>query len=665
MSLNADLHALAGLTALLLGIGALLRGPRLPRNRIFAGLCAALATWNLGVAVPLLLGRPQRDFQLVYLLGGCLAPAFALHFAAQADLRRSVARRVLVLAAHAAGAGLWLAAAAGAREPGAAWTIAAVSLLGLVLLVTLALFLRQLGRLPRGPARTAHAWLLATAVLAAVAGVTDLIPRDGAPIPRFGPLLLLPFLFVLCGLVLRHRFLDIDDFLARSVAVAVGAVLASVLVLGAIRLAGGPRLLPIFAACLIVLAAAGPVGSRLLRRTRSLMRAASPSARRLEEATRRIAAAERPAQLWAELDAARAELGTGVRLVVHARGEDGALAPVAVLGPGERPPPLARDSALVEVLQGEGGALTPRLLDERRRLARASESETLAAAAWELDELQAALVAPVFRGEEPAGCVSLAGLPDEQVTAELAAAAEALGGQVFATLDALEAREAARRSEALAAVGELAAGLAHEIRNPLSAIRGAAQVLVDSRDPEQEKEMLEVLDDETARLGRVVGEFLDYARPDSPRREAVAIEPLLRSVLREASTGLGLKSELRVAEGTPPTQGDPDQLHRAFANLARNAREAAGPEGRLTVTAGPAGEGMISLRFEDDGPGIPPEEVDRVFQPFHTTRSDGTGLGLALVQRIVESHGGRIDLEPRPGLGAAFTVRLPAAEVSA
>lgn len=659
MSLDADLHALAGLTALLLGAGALLRGPRLARNRIFAGLCAALAIWNLGVAVPVLLGRPARELRVLYLLGGCLAPSFALHFAADAALARGRLRLTLVAGGHAIALGLWVAAAVGDRGEGAGWSEAAIALLGLLLLMTLGLLLRRIARLPSGPARTAHAWLLATAAVAAAAGLSDLLPRDEWP--RLGPLFLLPFLFVLCGVVLRHRFLDLDDFLARSTAIGLGAAIASLLVLGSIRLAGGPRLLPVFTACLVVLAAAGPLGARLLRRTRRLLRAASPDARRLEEATRRIGAAERPAELWAELDSARAELGEAIGLAVHARTAGGGFAPAAVLGPGERPPGFAADSELAALLREDGAALTPRLLEERRRTAAPAQAARLAAAAGELARLGGGLVTPVLRGDELAGWLGFHGLEDARVTAELAAAAQSLGHRVFATLESLEAREAARRAAALAAVGELAAGLAHEVRNPLAAIRGAAQVLAEARDPGQEKEMLEVLDDETARLGRVVGEFLDYARPGSSRREPVAVEPLLRSVLREAATGLGLRSELDVAAGTPPLLGDPDQLHRAFGNLARNAREAAGPDGLLRLSAAAAGEGMISLRFEDDGPGILPEETDRVFQPFHTTRDGGTGLGLALVQRIVEAHGGSVELEPRPGLGAAFTVRLPAA----
>ena len=142
----------------------------------------------------------------------------------------------------------------------------------------------------------------------------------------------------------------------------------------------------------------------------------------------------------------------------------------------------------------------------------------------------------------------------------------------------------------------------------------------------------------------------------------MALEPLLRSVLREASAaGLGLETELVLPVAAPAVVGDPDQLHRAFGNLVRNAHEATGPEGRLRIEGQATGTGLMALRFEDDGPGVPPEEAERVFQPFHTTRSAGTGLGLALVQRVVEAHGGRIELDPRPGLGAAFTVSLPVA----
>jgi signal transduction histidine kinase len=243
------------------------------------------------------------------------------------------------------------------------------------------------------------------------------------------------------------------------------------------------------------------------------------------------------------------------------------------------------------------------------------------------------------------------------------AALLALGSQAVASLERLEALDESRRRESLAVVGEMAAGLAHEIRNPVGAIRGAAQVLCDERDAGRAREMLEVIEEETARLGRVVGEFLDYARPGTQRREAVDLAELARRTLRLAeAAGNGIRTSVQVEAGVPCTVGDPDQLLRAMTNLVRNAREAAGPDGLLKIRVAREGEARVAIRFEDNGPGIPPEIVRDLFKPFQTTKRGGTGLGLALVQRVIETHGGKVQVEGRLGRGAAFTLVLPVEE---
>jgi two-component system sensor histidine kinase HydH len=172
--------------------------------------------------------------------------------------------------------------------------------------------------------------------------------------------------------------------------------------------------------------------------------------------------------------------------------------------------------------------------------------------------------------------------------------------------------------------------------------------------------MLEVIGEETERLGRVVGEFLDYARPSSPRRERVDAGDLAKRVARAAElSGTGLEVEVEISPDAAPVTGDPDQLHRAFENLVRNAAEAAGEGGTLRISVAAGREGRTEIGFADNGPGIPDDVIPHLFRPFHTTKTSGTGLGLALVHRIVESHGGSIRVEGRPGRGAVFTLELP------
>jgi two-component system sensor histidine kinase HydH len=241
----------------------------------------------------------------------------------------------------------------------------------------------------------------------------------------------------------------------------------------------------------------------------------------------------------------------------------------------------------------------------------------------------------------------------------------AVGQQAADALDRIAAQEIARRRESLAALGELSAGLAHEVRNPVAAIRGAAQASGPDATPEQRGEMLEVIEEETARLERVVREFLDYARPTPPRREAVTVERVVQRVVQGAAlAGWTLETRIDVAPETPDVLADPDQLQRVFENLVRNTWEATGPGGRLHIDIRPAGANLVATRFEDNGPGIAPERLQHIFTPFHTTKPSGTGLGLALVHRVVEAHGGEVRAEGREGRGAAFTIVLAAAPPS-
>lgn len=224
------------------------------------------------------------------------------------------------------------------------------------------------------------------------------------------------------------------------------------------------------------------------------------------------------------------------------------------------------------------------------------------------------------------------------------------------------------RSARLAAVGRLSAGLAHEIRNPLASIQGAAEVLQDDFPPAHPKgRLLRILVDEAGRLNQVLTRFLDFARPRPGRRDVV-------DVAREAAEAVELARHreraprLRgpLAATEPPAgagwtvRGDRDQLRQLLLNVVLNAVEAAGADGVVTVTLAAAGA-EIAVAVEDDGPGFAPEAIASLGEPFATTKPGGTGLGLAICLRIAEDHGGRLAAENRPGGGARVTLTLPAA----
>ncbi|MGE0725388.1 MAG: PAS domain S-box protein [Alphaproteobacteria bacterium] len=229
-------------------------------------------------------------------------------------------------------------------------------------------------------------------------------------------------------------------------------------------------------------------------------------------------------------------------------------------------------------------------------------------------------------------------------------------------------REALHQSEKLAALGELLAGVAHELNNPLSVVIGQALLLEETaRDPTIAGRIGKITR-AADRCVRIVRSFLSMARQQPRREDVIDLDALVRQTIEVAEHGLratGVAVELRLAPELPPIEGDVDQLIQVMTNLIFNAenalREVSGQR-RLEIETRRDGE-LVQVVVRDNGPGIPKELHRRVFEPFFTTKEagSGTGVGLAYCHRVVESHGGSIALESAPGQGAAFTVTLPTA----
>jgi PAS domain S-box-containing protein len=215
--------------------------------------------------------------------------------------------------------------------------------------------------------------------------------------------------------------------------------------------------------------------------------------------------------------------------------------------------------------------------------------------------------------------------------------------------------------ERLAALGELSAVVAHEVRNPLGVIFNSVGSLRRALRPEGDaRVLLDILQEEADRLNRIVGDLLDFARPAPPAPEAQSLEAVLEEAVAAAvaEANGAVRVERAVEPGLPPVTMDGHQMRQAFLNVAANAAQAMIRGGTLTVRARREGP-WVRVDLEDEGPGIPPEVRRRVFQPFFTTKPSGTGLGLAVVKRIVEAHRGEVAFENLPGKGTRFTVRLP------
>lgn len=259
---------------------------------------------------------------------------------------------------------------------------------------------------------------------------------------------------------------------------------------------------------------------------------------------------------------------------------------------------------------------------------------------------------------------------------------DARGRDVGATLffkdltrvEQLEERE--RLRDRLAALGEMAAAIAHEVKNPLAGIEVMAGLLKRqlTESPDAQTVLADIIK-EAKMANVIVQEVLAFVRPIRLQVEDIAVADVIRDAVTHAESRASLKGDVDVRVDVPealrPIQGDPHQLRQIFTNLLTNAFEAMGGIGIVEITAvaldgdddpGPAEHGtgpMILITVSDNGPGIPPEVMDRIFGPFFTTKPQGSGLGLAIVRKIVDAHDGRIDVSGRAGGGTVFRVTVP------
>lgn len=660
MTLSLEIHLASAAAAVLLGGGALVRGPRRPANRWFGALAGSIALWNLATASGLAGVAPGFVWPKVYLFGGLLAAPCGLQLAlalAGAPRRR---RRMAWWTTGTAAVLFWTTVFTPLYEWDPGWNYLAMLLVGGVLAWGLVILYRDLSRRRTDPERSVFGLVFAAAVVAVAGGVSDFLPRGPLGFPKLGQVAVFVFLLTVAALLARHRFLDVDVFFLRAAGLTGASAAAASAAFLVVRFYG-VRWLPLFLVALGLVLFGALLARPLLRESGSWLAGRDLLAESIIGAGREIAAARRREEVWQAIESRRGILPGGTRLQVYARASDAGFRPLW----GEGPVQDGR-AGLPAWLAEEGEPLTRRAL---REATRAEEGETgpaaAAAALAGMETLGDEMVVPLFHDGKLAGWLGLGGGDRETyLTRQVAAALQAVGHQALADLERIEATERAARQETLAAVGQMAAGLAHEIRNPVAALRGAADVLCTAGGPDQAGEMLPVIDQETARLEQVVEEFLDYARLPAPKRREVDLAALVKAVLREAElAGLGMIYKLNTAPGLGPAALDPAQIQRALANLVRNAREAAGPGGVLEITLTPLPGGGVRVRLEDDGPGIPPRLLGDIFRPFVTGRAQGTGLGLALVHRVVEAHRGTIEAEAGRTRGAAFTITFPGAAV--
>lgn len=231
-----------------------------------------------------------------------------------------------------------------------------------------------------------------------------------------------------------------------------------------------------------------------------------------------------------------------------------------------------------------------------------------------------------------------------------------------------DAQERLVRTERLAAIGELSAGVAHDLRSPLGAIKNAAYYTRNKlkgtellKENPRIGEFLEIMDDEIESSNQILTDLMDFARTNPPNASPIEAEAVVDGTISRVQVKDNVQVRKDFEPGIPRVSADSEQLRRVFTNFIKNADEAM-PDGGTITVSGKALNGTVELKFADTGEGIPEENLHRVLDPLFTTKTRGIGLGLAIVNTIVERHGGTVSVDSTVGEGTTFTVALPAAD---
>ncbi len=546
--------------------------------------------------------------------------------------------------------------------------------------------------------RTRVGYLALGGFVATTLTLTDVLPRFGVAWPAVGNVLGILYLYFLSQTLFRNRLIDLNELLGKM------AVLGTlVVVLWAVYgfllywIGDGQKglyLLNALVASFVILILFEPVRSWLENGiNRWLLRQRTELRGRLEAVRRELPGVVDVQDMTERIMTALEESRRVTEAAVYLLDADGAgfdrAGVIGTIAPDRLDANAER--ALLDRIRG-GYVERDQLIREIDELGGTTDAEAkrapLIGLKSRLDELGADVVFPLLGSAETEQGPWLLGLfclKDDRT----ASAFDADDIDVFRQLaigaarviESSQAYERVKERDRLAALGEMAAGLAHEIRNPLGAIKGAAQLLMTSdgssraQAPSAEgREFLEIIVEEANRLNNVVTRFLDYARAERPGREGadkVDLNHVVRKteqLLRQEPQIKNVELRVRLDEQLPLIAGDPESLMQVFLNLGQNAMQAMPDGGTLEILStrrrrSRLGYGQFAeVRFRDTGHGIPRDRLKKLFIPFYTTKQKGTGLGLAISHRIINEHGGTIEVRSTIGQGSTFSVFLPAAE---
>lgn len=656
--------------ALAIALSVLLRSRKHAENRIFSAFAADVGLWYLAQA---LYGFFQASIWARFTaLLAVLLPLFAIRlFEAIAPTPTNKTDRLRRVAALLA---LGVTVLVLSPSYGQGWARGIVFAYDFGLFAAALLSLWKRGR--ESPSRAVQGrvqYLVVTGALAMTFSMADFLWFIGAELPPVGMVLSVIFLFAIAQSVGEDRLLDLYDLLARLVVATALAFAVAGIFYVCVTVIGrfSTMYLNAVLGAIVVLVLFEPLRQKVdekihqvLFRDRFVLERTVREARHLlayaldaEEAARVVVTA---------LGASRRTTAVSLYVRDPQRGVF-----VLAASMGAQPPAEVEVAALGPLLDrvGKGSVSFDALLsiEEESR----ADAERLVASARVLGPTAGAVVVPIMTDEpDPMGLLVVTDdRARDPFSSDDVALLDGLGAQLGVVLQNSRAYAELKLRDRLAALGQMAAGLAHEIKNPLGSIKGAAQLLAEPGpgvvvDPTN-REFVGIILEEVDRLDRVVRSVLDYARPTNAAPTPVDVNAVVRRTLRVLSAELSdADVALDLGDGLPLARIDAEKLRQVLMNLFQNARQAMNGRGTVTIATRRQTRGdddWVIMSVTDTGSGMSAGVVKNLFMPFFTTKEAGTGLGLAISQRILQDAGGSIEVKTREGSGTTFLVFVPVA----
>jgi signal transduction histidine kinase len=667
-------------------------------HRTFSYLSFNIFLWNLGY---FFYKVADSDFwyRLLF-LGSLFLPPSALHFTLILLSTKNPIKWGLLKGTYGISIGLFFTVWTPLFFM-RAWSVITIVYFFPVLYLCLYLIYKRYVETTSATEKAKLKYMLIGGAIAITAGITDFLPGMGIEVPQLGNLAVIVYMYFISQSIVKYRLLDLHESIGRGIVlITLASITAGIYGALVLWIGNNPELaiFNTFVASLLILWLYEPIKLKIQdQANRIFLRGSYNLQTILNNLSRKMARALTVEELLNLVVDALKEFPRVTHASIYILEEgDTILKLVEVVGDHrERIPKTLETKIFLEYLKEKRGGLILEELERELEMkglgAERNKTREIGSVSLRshisisklcdfLKSVEAQVCIPLISQDKVLGFCNLKDARSENAySSQEIASLMTIANQAAIIIENCKIYETMKRKDRLVALGEMATGLAHEIRNPLGAIKGAAQYIQLEPSSEERKEFLNIIIEEVDRLNQVVSQFLDYARPFKKNITLCEIDKILEktySLIKAKGIPDHIKIIMTLEENLPLIHGDAEQIRQVFLNLMLNAIQAMTEEevdikikasdvsGSLIISTTleryPDKTGTyLCIKFADTGIGIPPDHLDKLFNPFFTTKKEGTGLGLAICHRIVEGHGGTISVSSQIGKGSLFVIKLP------